>query len=116
MHLRVPQRHQLVGPTPLNPSPHPRQAAFTLSKRSCELAEDLYPPGSPALGLAHLRRAKLAAHCDQLDDAVLAWRRALTILTATHGESAPLVGEAARALQEAELELSIEHGAADDDD
>ena len=91
------------------------QAALIHSSRSCELADELYPSGSPALGLAHLRRAKLAAHCGQLDDAVLSWRRALAILATTHGDGSQLVVDAARAMQEAELELSVEHGAADDD-
>mmetsp|Transcript_17048 Transcript_17048/g.51114 ORF Transcript_17048/g.51114 Transcript_17048/m.51114 type:complete len:143 (+) Transcript_17048:555-983(+) len=58
----------------------------------------------------------LHGHCGQLGDAVLGWRRALRILTTTHGDGAPLVQEAARSLREAELELSMEYGAADEDE
>eukprot|EP00966_Prymnesium_polylepis_P285174 6587418-Prymnesium_polylepis.1 len=60
-------------------------AALVHSRKSCELADRLYPASAPALGLAHLRLAKLCAHCGQLGDAVLGWRRALRILTTTHG-------------------------------
>jgi SET and MYND domain-containing protein len=82
-------------------------SALVQAEHCCELAGALLPPTSPALGLHLLRAAKLHAHCGSVERAAGFARRALAIVTVTHGPEANLVREAAELLRGAQLELAF---------
>lgn len=82
-------------------------AALAEAERGCELAGQLLPATSPALGLHLFRAAKLHAHCGSIERAADFARRAVPVLTVTHGEEAALVRQATELLRGAQMELAF---------
>ena len=80
-------------------------AALAASRSSCALCTEVVPPNAPAVGIEHLRLAKLLAHEGSLADAVDSWRRARQVLAVTHGSGSALVRSLEEELHGAEQEL-----------
>lgn len=74
--------------------------------------EQMYPEGWPLVGLQYMILAKLLFYLKHTEAALSAMRRALPILSTTHGPQHSIVHTLHTMLQEATAELNYEKSAA----
>jgi hypothetical protein len=84
-----------------------REAMFYCSA-SLAAFERMYPPRWPLVGLQYLVHGKLSFYLKYTEAALESMRRALPILSVTHGPSHPLVGTLHTMLAEASAEWNYE--------